>query len=175
MTSVFPDRYAANWRGTTSTRYNGCTEFIPSLVLLAGASVGGYRLWRGGARPKFARDGGVILTYEIDDQASPPGSYKLDDLLARIRRRLDPGEVAGIEVRSGDAGRIEVVIPRPRQEELESIKAALAVQGRLEFLIVANATDDEPALDAAMGHFNKVKDDLARREKANEPPPPPRW
>jgi hypothetical protein len=47
-------------------------------------------------------------------------------------------------------------------------------QGRLEFLIVANDTDDGPAIEAVKAQFSKSKDELARREKDNEPPPSPK-
>jgi SecD/SecF fusion protein len=149
---------------------------VLGLALLAGASLGGYRLWRWWSRPNFARDGGVILTYAIDEEASPPDSYQLDDLLDRIRRRLDPGGFDGVEVRSAEAGLVEILLPRFSPEAVESVKAVLARRGQLEFRIVANRTDDGAGLLAAEAWLNNEdhRGQLEERERRAKPPPPPR-
>jgi SecD/SecF fusion protein len=63
-------------------------------------------------------------------------------------------------------------------EEVENIKNLIEKQGRLEFRILANTTDDDEAIAAARDFFAKatpaVKADLERREVRDEPPPPPR-
>jgi SecD/SecF fusion protein len=61
-------------------------------------------------------------------------------------------------------------------EEVQRIKELIEKQGRLEFRILANTTDDEEAITAAKEYFKtpQVKAELQRLEVRAEPPPPPR-
>jgi SecD/SecF fusion protein len=61
-------------------------------------------------------------------------------------------------------------------EEINNIKSLIERQGRLEFRILANRTDDGPAIAAAEAWFkNKANwPELERRERRAEAPPPPR-
>jgi SecD/SecF fusion protein len=66
-------------------------------------------------------------------------------------------------------------------EEVENIKTLIERQGRLEFRLLANTTDDLAAINAARDQlktFNAlpptVQEQLRNREAAAEPPPPPR-
>ncbi len=56
-------------------------------------------------------------------------------------------------------------------EEVERIKNSIAQQGRLEFDILANTTDDRQAIDDARKQLNEK--DLATQALRGEPPPPP--
>ncbi|HTU21944.1 MAG TPA: protein translocase subunit SecD [Gemmataceae bacterium] len=61
-------------------------------------------------------------------------------------------------------------------EEVENIKNLIQQQGRLEFRILANPTDDKDALKAAEDYLRNEdnKRQLERLEALGEPPPPPR-
>src|SRR5206468_1538796 len=67
-------------------------------------------------------------------------------------------------------------------EEVENIKNLIARQGKLEFRILANSTDDGPAMEAARAYYASkdpaiadARDrELRRAALKNEPPPPPR-
>jgi preprotein translocase subunit SecD len=169
--AVLARRVGAGWRWAFLTL---------GFVLLAGAAPGGHVVWRWRSRPNFDRDGGVLLTYEIDAEGSPPGSYQVDVLLDRIRRRIDPTGLGGVEVRSPGAGRVEIAIPRAGPDEVEGAKLALSL-GRLELRIVANNTDDNAAISAARDQLKTFKavppamqERLRKSEAAAQPPPAPR-
>ena len=61
-------------------------------------------------------------------------------------------------------------------EEVENIKNLIQQQGRLEFRILANPTDDKDALKAAEDFcaMPTIRSSSARLEGLGEPPPPPR-
>jgi preprotein translocase subunit SecD len=124
-------------------------------------------------RPDFDKVGGTELVFEIDPRDS--GTFSMDELCQALRRRFDPTETAGITVKPEEEGRVVVRVPNGNMhdESVESINTAAAVVGKLEFLIVANDHDDARALEAARDTLVKSKDELARLEKAAEPPPPP--
>jgi SecD/SecF fusion protein len=163
----------------TSRRWKAAALAV-GLVLIANAALGGYHLWRSYSPPDIDRDGGAILTYEIDEEASPPDSYQLDELHAKVRKRVEQAGLAGIEVRSAGAGRVEVVIPRAGPEVIAFVKRMLSVQGHLELCILANGRDDRAAIEAARKALDvknlspELRNQLSRLEAKNEFPPPPR-
>jgi SecD/SecF fusion protein len=59
-------------------------------------------------------------------------------------------------------------------EDIERIRNLIRQQGRLEFRILANTTDDAAAIQRAQDWFQKPDKDLADLERNGQPPPPPR-
>lgn len=61
-------------------------------------------------------------------------------------------------------------------EEVENIKNLIQQQGRLEFRILANPTDDKEALERAAEYLSNPNNarELERREALGQPPPQPR-
>lgn len=151
----------------------------PSLTLLVLAGViaaGGALVYRHRAwffRPDFQQSGGTEVVFAIDPSDTRP--FAMKDLCETLMRRIDPNGVAGVLV-EGD-GNTQVVVRVPNgslHEDTVATAHALAPrQGRLEFLIVANSVDDPKAIQAAKAQLGKAGADAVRREKTNEPPPPP--
>jgi SecD/SecF fusion protein len=232
-------------------------------VLVAGVIVGWaysrYDKGEGGFRLGVDLVGGTILVYEVDQSKPLPENFKIEELAAALKRRIDPNDLANVTIRplQGNPPRVEIILPTggrrqseaeeqkwkellaavkdkypPAEgkedayekvphgrvdqliravldyakkveekheekqvaefirgkfqlgegrrnltgEEIENIKNLIAQQGRLEFRILANRTDDREAISAAEDYF-KSKDNEAELKKLavlGEPPPPPR-
>jgi SecD/SecF fusion protein len=59
-------------------------------------------------------------------------------------------------------------------EEVDKIKALIEKQGRLEFKILANNSDDKDAIAAAIAYFKDHRAEVERAANRDEPPPAPR-
>jgi preprotein translocase subunit SecD len=152
------------------------------LLLLAAAGLTSYLLRDRLFRPDFQRRGGTLLTYAVDEGASPPGTYDPDELAAALARRLGASWRNGLAVRPARPGAVEVAIPRTRSHdaEVERVKQLVREAGSLEFRILANEVDDQEALVVAAWRdltaartSSKVRAELARRARLGLPPPPP--
>jgi SecD/SecF fusion protein len=132
--------------------------------------------------------GGTILVYEVDTtkQQSQGEAVKPDELAAALKRRIDPADLLNVTIRpiNSEPARVEIILPTGGQasgrrtlsdEEVQNIKNLVGQQGKLEFKILANPTDDREAIERAEEFFrnpdNKAKlDDLERKGLA--PPDP---
>ena len=121
--------------------------------------------------PKLGIDlrGGVILVYEVQPpEASPaaPGSTQtlnvpanqrlksntkeeMDKLVAAISRRVNPGGVKEVTVRSRGSNEVEIIIPEVDHAEVERQKKIISELGSLEFRILANDRDDPGIIEKA--------------------------
>ncbi|MGQ9576946.1 MAG: protein translocase subunit SecD, partial [Thermoguttaceae bacterium] len=99
--------------------------------------------------------GGVYLVYEIQEaeeetSSSPAGrsagpaspQIDMDQLVAALRRRVNPGGQLGVKIRPYGTRQIEIKVPRSDQEEVDReqvdrLKRVLASVGSLEFRILA--------------------------------------
>jgi len=108
---------------------------------------------------KFGIDleGGFNLIYEVD-QSSASGSLiadaeKMDRLMDRIRKRVDPGGVRETTIRQIGPNRIEIIVPGKNADDKEKdrVKKIITETGTLEFRIVANPAfaDHKQAIAAA--------------------------
>ena len=114
--------------------------------------------------------GGVILVYEIDrealkiDEATTisPSSIDWGHLLQRLNDRINPAGTKEIVVRRYGDWQVEVIIPDVDASEVERIKKLISTAGSLEFRIVANSTQHDPAIQAAKA---QEKDPTKKRSK----------
>jgi SecD/SecF fusion protein len=237
---------------------------LPVLVGLGivGWAYSKYDQGQGGFRLGVDLVGGTILVYEVDTSKPLPEGFKIEELAASLKRRIDPNDLLNVTIRpvpsvAGSTPRVEIILPiggrkqaeakekawqqllqevtqafppkegqaydevpvgqerelidlvvsnrkgpgvdeaqlfnevstfirertrntegqkRLTGEDIESIKSLIEQQGRLEFRILANRTDDLPAIQAAEAYFKDPahKAELVRAEEFGEPPPPPR-
>lgn len=108
------------------------------------------------------------------------GKAALIDAIAKVRGLTKAEDRRAVEEwvasqAGGRAGRQTL-----SGEQIEEIKRLIEQQGRLEFRILANTTDDMPAIEAAQRMLDpknvgaELGAQLRNLEVANEPPPPPR-
>ena len=155
---------------------------------LGALGIGGWYLYRIATRPTFAKSGGTILVYEVDGDQVPAGDFSPEELAEAVRRRVDPDSWLGITVGALSDKRIKISIPRSGDHTagVQQVKLLIAQVGALEFRILANATDDRPAFDAAHTFFASLSDvkepqakrrdlkaDLEHRASRGLAPPPP--
>jgi SecD/SecF fusion protein len=105
------------------------------------------------------KSGGAVALREAIIQANP--GVDADDVQEWVEKNTDAG--------SKDRRLLT-------SEEVERIKNEIERQGRLEFRILANTTDDAEAINAAEKWFKspQARAELERAENRNEPPPSPR-
>ncbi len=129
--------------------------------------------------------GGTILVYEVDT-SKQQGEVKPDELAAALKRRIDPADLYNVTIRPipSETPRVEIILPTGgyasgkqtlNPEQVENIKNLIQQQGRLEFRILANGTDDKDAIDRAAEYVRNAdnQEKLADLEKKGLPPPDP--
>lgn len=153
------------------------------IAVLAIAVLGGgaFALWYFLLRPgrlDFDKLGGTILVYELDkDQDPDKGAPEIGLMVESLQRRLDPDGRGYATVAALGKDRIEIRIPRTdeKQGAIERTKEIIAIQGHLEFLILANENDDSEAIahaKAVMNSNDDVRKQLDAAQEAGSPPPP---
>ncbi|HXG11172.1 MAG TPA: protein translocase subunit SecD [Gemmataceae bacterium] len=81
-------------------------------VLLAALVVA--RAWyqfeqgRGGFKPGVDLAGGTILVYEV---AQKPEGFNINDLVAALKRRIDPADLYNVTIRPVGTDRVEIIFP----------------------------------------------------------------
>ncbi len=98
-------------------------------------------------KSKQAEDGKTTLVYRAD-----PGEDQdvdMDELIAAVQRRINPGGVKELTIRQYGPDQIEVIVPEVEEREIEQIKQKISKSGLLEFRIVANRTDDRDLIRVA--------------------------
>ncbi|WDI42709.1 protein translocase subunit SecD [Bremerella sp. P1] len=113
--------------------------------------------------PKFGIDlqGGVILVYEVDEQASldllasDSDSQGFDttpekqleqgtaQLITQLQKRINPSGVSEVVIRPYGENQVEVIVPQAESADLDSIKRLITKAGVLDFMIVANKQDHD--------------------------------
>ncbi|MHB1426630.1 MAG: hypothetical protein ACYC3I_26005, partial [Gemmataceae bacterium] len=129
--------------------------------------------------------GGTILVYEVD-MSKQQGDVNADELAAALKRRIDPADLLNVTIRpiKTEPARVEIILPTGGQtsgretltdEKVRDIKNLIQQQGRLEFRILANPTDDREALERAEKFFESPDHQaiLEKRERDGLPPPDP--
>ncbi len=114
-----------------------------------------------GGAPKLGIDlsGGVILVYEVDQtKKRDPGhalsDSEMDQLIAAIKKRVDPGGVKEVTIRRYGAEQIEIIIPEVDADEAALIKRMVSREGSLEFRILANPHDHQALISRALAETN---------------------
>lgn len=97
--------------------------------------------------------GGVILIYEVDeamtqrsanqesDSSGDLSTVDMPGLIQALSRRINPGGVQEIVVRSYGDNQVEIIIPDASDVEVEAKKKLITTGGFLKFQIVANQRD----------------------------------
>jgi SecD/SecF fusion protein len=119
--------------------------------------------------PKLGIDlsGGTILVYEVDQSKKQDPDEKLtdqemDQLIAAVGRRINPGGVKEITIRKYGVEQIEIIIPLNPEvdaEEARRIENLVSQEGTLEFRILANPRDHGLLIERARQEdTQKIKD-----------------
>jgi SecD/SecF fusion protein len=121
------------------------------LFLFAAGALGGVIVGGGGA---FGREVNVILTYEVDqsDKQNPNEvltGLEMDHLIRVVSSRVNPSGTKEMTVRRGGAERIEVIIPKVEENEVDRIARIISRTGTLEFRILANNRDHKAIIERA--------------------------
>ena len=109
-------------------------------------------IWPPSQKLKLGIDlsGGTILVYEVMREHLPPG-FKMDELIAALKKRADPNGIKEIPIRNIGGNRIEIILPLASNEEVEEVKKMLTDVGSLEFRILANYKHDKDVIARALG------------------------
>src|SRR5271166_4795134 len=107
--------------------------------------------------------GGTILVYEVDRENLGP-NFNMDDLISALKQRADPEGVKETPIRKIGTDRIEIILPKATEEEVEEVKKMLTDVGSLEFRILANRKHDSAVIDRALGP-----------QGLSKPPPKYKW
>ena len=107
--------------------------------------------------PKQGPDlsGGIMLIYELQktapeagEEAPPP--VDMDRMIAAIARRVNPGGVKEVTIRTYGPRQIKIIIPRAGDDEIDQVMRKISSSGALEFRITANRNDHQDIIDEAM-------------------------
>src|SRR5262249_25734551 len=71
----------------------------------------------------------------------------MDDLIAALKRRVNPEGVLDIPIRKVGSNRVEIILPNATDEQVEEVKRLITDVGSLEFHILANTRDDASAIE----------------------------
>ena len=94
--------------------------------------------------------GGTILVYEVARENLGP-NFNMDELISALKQRADPQGVKETPIRKIGSNRIEIILPKASDEEVEEVKKMLTDVGSLEFRILANRKHDAAVIDRALG------------------------
>ena len=146
-----------------AAEYGWKISLVLVLLVLAGMTIG--RSWdpaTGTFKIPLGVDlkGGVILIYEVDDEArlaqddgtegpAAEGRIKMDALISALSRRINPSGTKEIVLRKYGDRQVEIIIPEVDTLEVEIIKKKIRTAGMLMFRIVANRRDHDETIALA--------------------------
>jgi len=93
--------------------------------------------------------GGTILVYQVKD-VTTGANFRMDDLIAALKRRVNSTGVADIPIRKIGSNRIEIIMAKASDEDVVELKRRLTDVGSLEFRILANRKHDNAAIERAL-------------------------
>lgn len=100
--------------------------------------------------------GGVILVYEVDPtKKDPKESVDMDQLIAAVSKRIDPGGVTETTIRQYGPEQIEIIVPGADADQLRRLRKNVSSAGTLEFRILANRRDHADIIETAMATEGK--------------------
>src|SRR4051812_25673805 len=107
--------------------------------LLIGAltACGIWAMWPPREKLKLGIDlsGGTILVYQVDRSNLSRG-FDMDELIAALKRRVNPSGVKDTTIRRVGADRVEIIMPEATVEDVEEVKRSVTDVGALEFRIL---------------------------------------
>ncbi|MDE2508802.1 MAG: protein translocase subunit SecD [Planctomycetota bacterium] len=114
--------------------------------------VGFFGMWPPSSKLKLGIDlsGGTILVYEVVKE-NLPATFNMDDVIAQLKKRLDPDGVRDIPIRKIGSYRFELILPLATPEEVDEVKRNITDTGSLEFRILANRKHDSAVIERALG------------------------
>ncbi|WP_169975366.1 protein translocase subunit SecD [Tautonia rosea] len=80
--------------------------------------------------------GGTILVYQVEEQAGEP--VDLNELVAALKRRINPEGVFDITIRPVGQDRVEIIMPEEMANQTQEVKRKLTEVGSLAFRILAS-------------------------------------
>ncbi|QDT53711.1 bifunctional preprotein translocase subunit SecD/SecF [Caulifigura coniformis] len=99
--------------------------------------------------------GGSNMVFEVDKAAAKAAGKEnitadvMDKLVSRVSKRINAGGTEEITVRRVGTDRIEVIVPKASQEQVDAIKRRIVDLGSLEFDILANRFDHQAIIALA--------------------------
>ena len=151
----------ARWTGMKDLRFRlgtvlfcaalGLTPFLWNSVQAGSLAEG----LRNSVRLGIDLAGGTNMIFQVDRTALAESGKELDDgimeqMVGSIRKRINPSGTEEVEVRAVGGDRIEITVPGADDEKVERIRRVATTLGSLEFLILANRSDDGPRIDDAL-------------------------
>ncbi len=112
--------------------------------------------------------GGTILVYTVDPAAQKAG-FDMDQLIAALKRRVNPDGALDLTIREVAGNRVEIILPNDLPMDVEDLKRRLTDVGSLEFRILASR--QVPADRRAIQRVESEKDP----NKLPEPPSGYKW
>src|SRR5262245_4827605 len=106
--------FVVSWAlGRTLQLKFGIIAICTSMMLCA--------LWppREKLKPGIDLSGGTILVYEA---VNLPSTFKMDELIASLKHRVDPEGVREIPIRQIGNNRLEIILPAAEADEVEEVK-----------------------------------------------------
>ena len=94
--------------------------------------------------------GGTILVYEMMKSSQDKGAT-VDELIASLKKRIDPSGVRDIPIRNLGGNRLEIILPEESAEDVDDVKRKITDVGSLEFRILATRRKDSAVIDRALG------------------------
>lgn len=94
--------------------------------------------------------GGTILVYQV--KHTEP-NFSIDKMVTALNKRINPTGVVDVTIRGIGRDRVEIIIPRAAQQEVERCKRILTTVGSLEFRILANQRDHAALIAQAKATF----------------------
>ena len=94
--------------------------------------------------------GGTNMVFQVDREKSGGKEITaevMDRMVGAIGKRINPSGTEEVTVRRVGQDRIELIVPGADPEKVERIRRSATTLGNLEFLILANETDDPAAVE----------------------------
>lgn len=93
--------------------------------------------------------GGTILIYQVGEGTEGEVAPNVEKLLPALKERLDPAGLFNYIIRGLGTDRIEIVMPRAINEDVDRVKRLISTVGQLQFKIVANRKKHSDLIDRA--------------------------
>ncbi len=168
--------------GTLLARMWRLKELTAPLIIVLVCVLSGIAVTVAGWPPKTGIDlhGGTMLIYGVqgdlaakdrpeeqgeDAAGTEAKSLGMEVLIAAVARRVNPGKVKEVTIRSHGKDQLEIVVPETDPEEIQRLERILGRVGALEFRILANQRDDKALIEQALAEKGtEVKSEQGRLE-----------
>lgn len=108
--------------------------------------------WQDAMRVGIDLSGGTILVYQVE-KSTMPADFEIEKMVTALNRRINPAGLLDTTIRGIGNDRVEIIIPRAAQQEVERCKRLLTTVGSLEFRILANSRDHAALISRAEQSF----------------------